>query len=236
MARPVPHRAASEILDGPLYCRVGRYWRGGCDFSSTISSCPLHPQKGLALQLLSGLECRSLVLRQGGLFKWFMTVETMRHYEIVFLVHLDQGGQVPAMIDRYRSIIAAGEGVLHRLEDWKQRVLAYPIQKMHKAHYVLMNVECSRDTLAQLDHAFRFNDAVLRSLIVRMEHAVTEPSPLNRTGGREASSTKHEQPEQVSAAPSPTPDQTQDEAASPQSPEEDSEGVVEPEQTTTEKP
>lgn len=106
----------------------------------------------------------------------------MRHYEIVFLVHLDQSEQVPAMIERYRSIIAERSGVLHRLEDWRRRVLAYPIQKAHKAHYVLMNVECDAETLRQLESAFRFNDAVLRSLVIRRHQAITEPSPLAGAG------------------------------------------------------
>ncbi len=102
----------------------------------------------------------------------------MRHYEIVFLVHPDQSEQVPAMVERYRSTIETGGGILHRLEDWGRRQLAYPINKIHKAHYVLMNVECGADTLAELESAFRFNDAVLRSLVVRRKAAVTETSPL----------------------------------------------------------
>src|ERR1700748_456498 len=102
----------------------------------------------------------------------------MRHYEIVFLVHPDQSEQVPAMIERYKGMIAAGEGRVHRLEDWGRRQLAYPIAKMHKAHYVLMNIECDQATLDELDHAFKFNDAVLRHLVVVMEEAVTTPSPM----------------------------------------------------------
>jgi small subunit ribosomal protein S6 len=104
----------------------------------------------------------------------------MRHYEIVFLVHPDQSEQVPAMIERYRSMVETGGGKVHRLEDWGRRQLAYPIAKMHKAHYVLLNVECSQQVLADLESAFRFNDAVLRHLTVRQETAVTEPSPLLR--------------------------------------------------------
>jgi small subunit ribosomal protein S6 len=104
----------------------------------------------------------------------------MRHYEIVFLVHPDQSEQVPAMIERYRGIIAADGGVVHRLEDWGRRQLAFPIAKMHKAHYVLMNVECSGKALEELTGAFRFSDAVLRHLVVKMERAVTDPSPMAR--------------------------------------------------------
>jgi small subunit ribosomal protein S6 len=102
----------------------------------------------------------------------------MRHYEIVFLVHPDQSEQVPAMIERYRGIIAADGGNVHRLEDWGRRQLAFPIAKMHKAHYVHMNVECSGKALEELTGAFRFSDAVLRHLVVKMERAVTDPSPM----------------------------------------------------------
>jgi small subunit ribosomal protein S6 len=102
----------------------------------------------------------------------------MRHYEIVFLVHPDQSEQVPAMIERYRGLVAADGGAVHRLEDWGRRQLAFPIAKMHKAHYVLMNVECSGKALEELTGAFRFSDAVLRHLVVKMERAVTDPSPM----------------------------------------------------------
>ena len=102
----------------------------------------------------------------------------MRHYEIVFIVHPDQSEQVPAMIERYKSIIAAQGGQIHRLEDWGRRQLAYPIQKLHKAHYVLMNIECNGEVLAGLEHGFKFNDAVLRHLIIKMKKAVTTPSPM----------------------------------------------------------
>ena len=102
----------------------------------------------------------------------------MRHYEIVFLVHPDQSEQVPAMLERYRSMIESAGGKLHRLEDWGRRQLAYPIAKMHKAHYALMNIECDQATLNELVGMFRFNDAVLRHLVVRRDTAVTEPSPL----------------------------------------------------------
>ena len=104
----------------------------------------------------------------------------MRHYEIVFLVHPDQSEQVNAMIERYRATIESGGGQIHRLEDWGRRQLAYPIQKLHKAHYVLMNVECGQDVLDELNSAFRFNDAVLRSMVIARDEAVTEASPLAR--------------------------------------------------------
>jgi small subunit ribosomal protein S6 len=102
----------------------------------------------------------------------------MRHYEIVFIVHPDQSEQVPAMVDRYKGVIAQRSGTVHRLEDWGRRQLSYPIQKLHKAHYVLMNIECDGETLGELEHSFKFSDAVLRHLIVRMPKAVTTPSPM----------------------------------------------------------
>ncbi|HUY03393.1 MAG TPA: 30S ribosomal protein S6 [Rhodocyclaceae bacterium] len=102
----------------------------------------------------------------------------MRHYEIVFIVHPDQSEQVPAMVERYKALVATRNGAIHRLEDWGRRQMAYPIQKVHKAHYVLMNIECDGETLAELEHAFKFNDAVLRHLTVKMKHAVTTPSPM----------------------------------------------------------
>ena len=105
----------------------------------------------------------------------------MRHYEVVFLVHPDQSEQVPSMIERYRSGIETKGGVIHRLEDWGRRQLAYPIQKLHKAHYVLMNIECNAEALEELENAFRFNDAVLRNLVLKCKRAITEPSPLVRS-------------------------------------------------------
>ncbi len=102
----------------------------------------------------------------------------MRHYEIVFIVHPDQSEQVPGMVERYRSTVLAKGGKIHRLEDWGRRQMAYPIQKMHKAHYVLMNIECNNETLEELEHAFKFNDAVLRHLTVRMTEAMIAPSPM----------------------------------------------------------
>lgn len=102
----------------------------------------------------------------------------MRHYEVVFLVHPDQSAQVPAMIDRYESIIKQEGGSVHRLEDWGRRQLAYSINKVHKAHYVLMNIECNQDALDELNNAFRFNDAVLRKLIIKRKEAITDPSSM----------------------------------------------------------
>ncbi len=110
----------------------------------------------------------------------------MRHYEIVFIVHPDQSEQVGAMVERYRNMITQGGGVIHRLEDWGRRQLAYPIQKMHKAHYVLMNVECEHTVVTELENAFRFNDAVLRYLTLQMKTAVTTPSPMRREDKRSA--------------------------------------------------
>ncbi|WP_316369163.1 30S ribosomal protein S6 [Candidatus Thiodiazotropha sp. CDECU1] len=105
----------------------------------------------------------------------------MRHYEVVFLVHPDQSEQVPAMIERYRSGIETKGGTIHRLEDWGRRQLAYPINKIHKAHYVLMNIECNAEALAELESAFRFNDAVIRNLVIRRDEALTEVSQLAKS-------------------------------------------------------
>lgn len=102
----------------------------------------------------------------------------MRHYEVVFLVHPDQSEQVPAMIERYRSVVTNEGGQIHRLEDWGRRQLAYPIQKLHKAHYVMMNIECNDLALEELQGIFRFNDAILRHMIIQKEEAVTEASVL----------------------------------------------------------
>lgn len=104
----------------------------------------------------------------------------MRHYEIVVLVHPDQSEQVPAMLERYKGIVTASGGAVHRVEDWGRRQLAYPITKVHKAHYLLLNVETDQKSLAELTGAFRFSDAVLRHLVVGMDEAVTEPSPMAR--------------------------------------------------------
>ena len=109
----------------------------------------------------------------------------MRHYEVVFIVHPDQSEQVPGMVDRYRQMVTGRTGKVHRLEDWGRRQLAYPIAKLHKAHYVLMNLECDQETLDELEHAFKFNDAVLRHLTVVKKKADTGPSSMMKTVERE---------------------------------------------------
>ncbi|OGT69948.1 MAG: 30S ribosomal protein S6 [Gammaproteobacteria bacterium RIFCSPLOWO2_02_FULL_56_15] len=115
----------------------------------------------------------------------------MRHYEIVILVHPDQSEQVPAMVERYRTVIESTGGMIHRLEDWGRRQLAYPINKVHKAHYVLMNIECSDDVLKQLHSAFRFNDAVIRDLILKRDKADTSQSPLFKIKEQEEGDSSH---------------------------------------------
>jgi small subunit ribosomal protein S6 len=109
----------------------------------------------------------------------------MRHYEIVFMVHPDQSEQVPAMIERYTNVITEDGGQVHRLEDWGRRHLAYPINKIHKAHYVLMNVECSQAAMDEMTHNFRFNDAIIRDMILRRDGADTELSPMKASESRE---------------------------------------------------
>jgi len=109
----------------------------------------------------------------------------MRHYEIVFIVHPDQSEQVPAMVERYRGIIENNGGKVHRHEDWGRRQLAYPIEKLAKAHYVLLNIECSQTVLDELEHAFKFNDAVLRHLVIKMKKAETAASPMMKEVQRE---------------------------------------------------
>ena len=110
----------------------------------------------------------------------------MRHYEIVFLVHPDQSDQVPTMIEKYKAMIEDDGGSIHRLEDWGRRHLAYPINKVHKAHYVLMNVECGAKALEEIETAFRFNDSVIRNMVMRCKAAITEPSPLARSKEEES--------------------------------------------------
>jgi len=129
----------------------------------------------------------------------------MRHYEVVFMVHPDQSEQVPAMNERYRSMIEGASGRIHRLEDWGRRQLAYPIHKVHKAHYVLMNIECNLEVLRELESAFKFNDAVLRSLVISRDKAVTDPSPLmkekeSEERGERAASSSEETAEPASAS------------------------------------
>ncbi len=139
----------------------------------------------------------------------------MRHYEVVFLVHPDQSEQVPAMIERYRGIIQAREGVIHRLEDWGRRQLAYPINKIHKAHYVLMNIECDQAAHDELVDAFKFNDAVLRNLVIKRRAAESEASPLAKSkDGEEERSDRDERPaEQRGAARAAAADTPADEPA-----------------------
>ena len=110
----------------------------------------------------------------------------MQHYEIVFLVHPDQSEQVPAMVERYRSTIETAGGSVHRFEDWGRRQLAYPINKIHKAHYVLMNVECPVEVMRELETGFKFNDAVIRNLILKTKGAVTEQSPMAKAKEEES--------------------------------------------------
>ncbi|MFE8072713.1 30S ribosomal protein S6 [Marinobacteraceae bacterium S3BR75-40.1] len=109
----------------------------------------------------------------------------MRHYEIVIMVHPDQSEQVPAMIERYTGLVTDDGGNVHRVEDWGRRQLAYPINKIHKAHYILLNVECSKEVVDELTHNFRFNDAIIRDMVVRMTEAVTEPSPMKAQDSRD---------------------------------------------------
>lgn len=115
----------------------------------------------------------------------------MRHYEVVFLVHPDQSAQVPAMIDRYKASIEGGNGKVHRVEDWGRRQLAYPINKIHKAHYTLMNIECDQNGLDELEKAFRFNDAVLRNMIMRRDEATTGTTPLAKSNEKETAKPRH---------------------------------------------
>ena len=145
----------------------------------------------------------------------------MRHYEVVFLVHPDQSEQVNGMVDRYRTLIESNGGAIHRLEDWGRRQLAYPINKVHKAHYVLMNIEVNAATLAELSSAFRFNDAVLRNLIIVRDKALTEPSLMakakedqeERDSERRARNAERESRAESPAATS-TDEESADEAAS----------------------
>jgi len=135
----------------------------------------------------------------------------MRHYEIVFLVHPNQSEQVPAMIERYKALIEGDNGTIHRLEDWGRRQLAYPINNVHKAHYVLMNVECGQSVLDELANLFRYNDAVLRNMVIRCKEAITEASPIKAAEAREerkprreerGSEQKQEQPAETTEAAS----------------------------------
>lgn len=118
----------------------------------------------------------------------------MRHYEIVLLIHPDQSEQVSAMVERYKGMVTAGEGQIHRYEDWGRRQLAYPIQKLTKAHYLCINIECSRQILEELEHAFKFNDAVLRHLTVRKESAETSPSAMMKVVERDETRKTQQEP------------------------------------------
>jgi len=129
----------------------------------------------------------------------------MRHYEICFIVHPDQSEQVPAMIERYKGVIAQRNGIVHRLEDWGRRQLTYPIQKVHKAHYVLMNIECDQDTVNELEHSFKFSDAVLRHLIVKMTKAVTAPSPMMKEEKSKSMMERGAEPRPAEAKPAEAP-------------------------------
>ena len=124
----------------------------------------------------------------------------MRHYEICFIVHPDRSEQVPAMLERYQSLITSQGGKVHRVEDWGRRQLAYPIQKLVKAHYLLLNIECGKPTLDELEHAFRYNDAVLRHLTIGMKKAETTPSPMMKLVEKEeARKAAAEQPQAAAA-------------------------------------
>ena len=125
----------------------------------------------------------------------------MRHYEIVFMVHPDQSEQVPAMIDRYKSTVETSGGKVHRLEDWGRRQLAYPINKIHKAHYVLMNVECDQNVRDEIETAFRFNDAVIRNLIMKRDEAVTDMSILAKAKNEEDAADKRAAEKKPAAEP-----------------------------------
>ncbi len=142
----------------------------------------------------------------------------MRHYEIVFLVHPDQSEQVPAMVDRYKKIIEEDNGTIHRQEDWGRRQLAYPIQKIHKAHYVMMNVECSDEALKELSSNFRFNDAVIRNLVIRRNEAITEPSIMmqaeeRREDRRERREDRREDRREAPASEAPAAEASSEESA-----------------------
>jgi len=129
----------------------------------------------------------------------------MRHYEICFIVHPDQSEQVPAMIERYKGLIAQRTGTVHRLEDWGRRQLTYQIQKVHKAHYVLMNIECDQETVNELEHSFKFSDAVLRHLIVKMTKAVVAPSPMMKEEKSKSMMERGAEPRPVESTPAEAP-------------------------------
>ncbi|MGB0734043.1 MAG: 30S ribosomal protein S6 [Pontibacterium sp.] len=137
----------------------------------------------------------------------------MRHYEIVFLVHPNQSEQVPAMIERYTGVVTGENGQIHRLEDWGRRHLAYPINNAHKAHYVLMNIECSQEALDELENLFRYNDAVLRSMVIRRKAAITDVSPIKAAESREDRKPRREEKPAASQEEKPAEAAPQAEAA-----------------------
>ncbi len=134
----------------------------------------------------------------------------MRHYEIVFMVHPDQSEQVAGMIERYTGSITEAGGTIHRLEDWGRRQMAYPINKLHKAHYVLMNVEAEQSVIDELESSFRFNDAVIRNMIMRAKNAVTEPSPMMKA--KEERTERFSKRDERSEAPAEAPAKAEGEA------------------------
>ena len=146
----------------------------------------------------------------------------MRHYEIVFLVHPDQSEQVPGMVERYTASITGAGGTVHRFEDWGRRQLAYSINKIHKAHYILLNVECSGDVLEELTTTFRYNDAVLRSMVVRMDDAVTEESPIMKAENENRERKQRAERRQEEAAT-----RTEDEPQAEGTDEDDSDDIAE---------
>jgi small subunit ribosomal protein S6 len=155
----------------------------------------------------------------------------MRHYEIVFLVHPDQSEQVPAMVERYRAMIEGNGGTIHREEDWGRRQLAYPIAKIHKAHYILLNIECDKPTLDELLGSFRFNDAVLRHLVINKSAAVTEPSPMAKAGETEDRPSQRKEFEDTESSASES-DDDDDEASDEESTEDSGEDVEVEEEPT----
>jgi len=151
----------------------------------------------------------------------------MRHYEIVFLVHPDQSEQVPAMVERYTGLIEAAEGKVHRLEDWGRRQLAYPINKIHKAHYILMNIECGQDVLEELNSTFKYNDAVLRSMVIRRAEAITSESPIMKQENAERAD--KEAREKLKAKAEAKAQKAEEENAAEEAPKDDAEANETPE-------
>ena len=144
----------------------------------------------------------------------------MRHYEVVFLVHPDQSDQVPGMIERYKALITKGSGKVHRLEDWGRRQLTFPIAKIHKAHYVLMNIEIDQAVLEELEGAFKFNDAVLRNLIIRRKEAIIGNSKIYEEELREQEKDREREMRRTESRPAPEPQAADGEATSDESPDE----------------